>query len=66
MDLITKLQKLKETTQSREVRDLCETYISELKSGSSNISESQVNKIVETSASQPSISPIEALRNEEL
>ena len=66
MDLITKLQNLKETTQSREVRDLCETYISELKKDSSNVSESQVNQIVESSNTQPSISPIEALRNEEL
>lgn len=66
MDLITKLQKLKETTQSREVRDLCETYISELKSGSSNISESQVNLITQTSTSETPISPLEALRNEEL
>ena len=48
MDLITKLQNLKETTQSREVRDLCETYISELKNDSSNVSESQVNQIVES------------------
>jgi len=66
MDLITKLQNLKETTQSREVRDLCETYISELKNGSSNISESQVNQIVNDSNIQSSVSPIEALRNEEL
>ena len=66
MDLITKLQNLKETTQSREVRDLCETYISELKSGSSNISESQVNQIVESSNSESTISPLEAMRNEEL
>ena len=66
MDLITKLQNLKETTHSREVKDLCEAYISELKSGSSNISESQVNQIVESSNNESQISPLEALRNEEL
>lgn len=65
MDLITKLQNLKETTQSREVRDLCEAYISELRSGNNSINESQVLKDIETKT-ENKISPIEALRNEEL
>ena len=65
MDLINKLQNLKEATQSREVKDLCEAYISELKSGNTSINESQVVEAIEAKA-ENTISPIEALRNEEL
>ena len=65
MDLINKLQNLKETTQSREVKDLCETYITELKKGNTSITESQVVEAIE-SRGENTISPIEALRNEEL
>ena len=65
MDLINKLQNLKETTQSREVKDLCETYIAELKNGTTSISESQIVEVIE-SRGEISISPMEALRNEEL
>jgi ribokinase len=65
MDLITKLQNLKESTQSIEVKDLCDVYISELKNGNSSINESQIAETIESKI-EPSISPIEALRNEEL
>ena len=65
MDLINKLQNLKEATQSREVKDLCETYINELKSGNTSITESQVVEAIE-SREENTVSPIEALRNEEL
>jgi hypothetical protein len=65
MDLINKLQNLKETTQSREVKDLCETYITELKKGNTSITESQIVEAIE-SRGENTISPIEALRNEEL
>lgn len=65
MDLINKLQNLKEATQSREVKDLCEAYISELKSGNTSISESQVVEAIEAKV-ENTISPIDALRNEEL
>lgn len=65
MDLINKLQNLKETTQSREVKDLCETYIAELKNGNTSITESQVVAVIE-SKGENTVSPIEALRNEEL
>ena len=65
MDLINKLQNLKEATQSREVKDLCEAYISELKSGNTSINESQVVEAIEAKV-ENTISPIEALRNEEL
>jgi hypothetical protein len=65
MDLITKLQNLKESTQSIEVKDLCDVYISELKNGNSSINESQVVETIENKI-EHSISPIEALRNEEL
>lgn len=65
MDLITKLQNLKETTQSREVRDLCETYISEIKGGNTSITESQISQEIE-SKTENTISPLEALRNEEV
>ena len=65
MDLINKLQNLKETTQSREVKDLCEAYISELKNGNTSINESQVVEAIEAKV-ENTISPMEALRNEEL
>jgi hypothetical protein len=65
MDLINKLQNLKETTQSREVKDLCEAYISELKNGNTSINESQVVEAIEAKV-ENTISPLEALRNEEL
>ena len=65
MDLINKLQNLKETTQSREVKDLCETYITELKSGNTSITESQIVEVIESREGN-TVSPIEALRNEEL
>jgi hypothetical protein len=65
MDLINKLQNLKETTQSREVKDLCEAYISELKNGNTSINESQVVEAIESKV-ENTISPLEALRNEEL
>lgn len=65
MDLINKLQNLKEATQSREVKDLCEAYISELKNGNTSINESQVVEAIEAKV-ENTISPIEALRNEEL
>ena len=65
MDLINKLQNLKEATQSREVKDLCEAYISELKSGTPSINESQIVEAIEAKV-DTIISPIEALRNEEL
>ena len=65
MDLINKLQNLKEATQSREVKDLCEAYISELKNGNTSINESQVVEAIEAKV-ENKISPIEALRNEEL
>jgi hypothetical protein len=65
MDLINKLQNLKETTQSREVKDLCEAYISELKNGNTSINESQVVEAIEAKV-ENKISPMEALRNEEL
>ena len=64
MDLINKLQNLKEATQSREVKDLCEVYINELKSGNTSITESQVAEVIESR--ENTVSPIEALRNEEL
>jgi len=64
MDLITKLQNLKESTQSREVRDLCDVYISELKNGNP-VNESQIMESLD-SETKNTISPIEALRNEEL
>ena len=64
MDLITKLQNLKESTQSREVRDLCDTYINELKSGNT-VDESQILESLD-SKTENTVSPIEALRNEEL
>ena len=60
MDLINKLQNLKEATQSREVKDLCETYINELKSGNTSITESQVVEAIE-SREENTVSPIEAL-----
>ena len=65
MDLINKLQNLKEATQSREVKDLCDTYINELKSGNTSITESQVVEAIE-SREENTVSPIEALRREEL
>ena len=65
MDLINKLQNLKETTQSREVKDLCETYITELKRGNTSITESQIVEVIESREGN-TVSPIEALRNEEL
>lgn len=65
MDLINKLQNLKEATQSREVKDLCETYINELKGGNTSITESQVVEAIESKV-ENTVSPIEALRNEEL
>jgi len=64
MDLITKLQNLKESTQSREVRDLCDVYINELKSGNP-VNESQILESLD-SKTENTVSPIEALRNEEL
>ena len=63
--LITKLQSLKETTQSREVRDLCDVYINELKKGSTEINESQIVQSLESKI-ENTISPLEALRNEEI
>jgi hypothetical protein len=65
LNLITKLQSLKESTQSREVRDLCEAYINELKSERKESAGSPESSITE-SQSTPTISPLEALRNEEL
>jgi hypothetical protein len=65
MDLINKLQNLKETTQSREVKDLCDTYITELKKGNTSITESQISEVIEFKEVN-TVSPIEALRNEEL
>jgi hypothetical protein len=65
MDLITKLQNLKESTQSREVKDLCDVYISELKNGNTSLNESQIVESLE-SKTENTVSPIEALRNEEL
>lgn len=65
MDLINKLQNLKETTQSREVKDLCDTYITELKEGNTSITESQISEVIEFKEVN-TVSPIEALRNEEL
>jgi len=64
MNLITKLQNLKESTQSREVRDLCDVYINELKNGNP-VNESQILESLD-SKTENTISPIEALRNEEL
>ncbi len=66
MDLIKKLQNLKESTQSREVRDLCDVYINELKNGSTSINESQIVNYLDVKTEENTISPIEALRNEEL
>lgn len=65
MDLITKLQNLKESTQSREVKDLCDTYINELKSGNTSVNESLIVESLEEKI-ENTISPLEALRNEEL
>ena len=65
MDLINKLQTLKESTQSREVKDLCEAYINELKNGNDTITESKISEEIESKI-ENKISPMEALRREEM
>ena len=65
MDLITKLQNLKESTQSREVRDLCDVYINELKNGNTSIDESLIVESLGTET-ENKISHLEAIRKEEL
>ena len=65
MDLINKLQTLKESTQSREVKDLCEAYINELKNGNDTITEAKISEAIESKI-ENKISPMEALRREEM
>ena len=65
MDLINKLQTLKESTQSREVKDLCEAYINELKNGNDTITEAKISETIESKI-ENKISPMEALRKEEM
>lgn len=65
MDLINKLQTLKESTQSREVKDLCEAYINELKNGNNTITEAKISETIESKI-ENKISPMEALRKEEM